>query len=533
MASPPTIATPQPLRTISNFRITRPHLLSSTPSQLSSNRSTPRAITKQSRVQPYPSGNSPLPRSVSRNQHRCASVAICKSASRPGTPTSVPSESERVSSGVESDGYLGETDSRPTSPAPRKAQPLIQSNRMDIHDLLARLTAMEKELVNTKKQICPWLNKPPGKLQGRQTELDTQARLMLRDAFRHPSPQDDSEILAAQGDLAKTLLDIMQQTLDEHRELDDPASPFPERNGLRRLLVKLSRATKTLPTSFSISKVRRCSQDFFRGGGFADIYLAFYDVKRIDVALKRLRHYFNSPDPSKILDAFYREALVWRQLSHPHILPFFGVDDKTFPSAPCMVSPYMSKGNVHDAMAMLYKENRTIPYDRWLLQIAYGLEYLHKEGIVHGDVRGANVLIDDDARCRLSDFGLAFFEDASLASFGSQFGGAARWLAPELLRGDHDLEKPTYACDVFSFARVCIEIYTRVHPFSYIPNHHKVIVRVLHGEHPKRPTADTGRAMSDDLWNLVSRCWSEEPLERPTMSLIVAELASFDGMDQT
>lgn len=90
--------------------------------------------------------------------------------------------------------------------------------------------------------------------------------------------------------------------------------------------------------------------------------------------------------------------------------------------------------------------------------MAAGLDYLHSKEIVHGDIRGPNILVDKDLRIKISDFGLAFFAGASLASFGwRQEGGAARWLAPELLTSEED-KLPDYACDVFSFGRVCMEV---------------------------------------------------------------------------
>ena len=58
----------------------------------------------------------------------------------------------------------------------------------------------------------------------------------------------------------------------------------------------------------------------------------------------------------------------------------------------------------------------------------------------------------------MADFGLAFFAGATPGSFGPNPGGAARWLAPELLETDENKLLPTPSSDVFSFARVCIEV---------------------------------------------------------------------------
>lgn len=86
-----------------------------------------------------------------------------------------------------------------------------------------------------------------------------------------------------------------------------------------------------------------------------------------------------------------------------------------------------------------------------------GLEYLHDLGIVHGDLRGTNVLIDDDWHVRLTDFGLAILADASTQTAGVVAGFIPlAWAAPELV--DESCKRPTFATDVFSFARTCVEV---------------------------------------------------------------------------
>jgi serine/threonine protein kinase len=96
-----------------------------------------------------------------------------------------------------------------------------------------------------------------------------------------------------------------------------------------------------------------------------------------------------------------------------------------------------------------------------LLEIAQGLVYLHSQDIIHGDLRGANILVDDNWHVRLADFGLAVFASATVATGSSHRGGSARWMSPELLSPQScGLEKSqrTFASDVYSFACVCIEV---------------------------------------------------------------------------
>jgi serine/threonine protein kinase len=96
-----------------------------------------------------------------------------------------------------------------------------------------------------------------------------------------------------------------------------------------------------------------------------------------------------------------------------------------------------------------------------LFEIAQGLAYLHSQDIIHGDLRGTNILVDDKGHACLADFGLAVFSNATLANQSSQHGGSVRWMGPELLYpqscGLENFQR-TFANDVYSFACVCIEV---------------------------------------------------------------------------
>ncbi|KAJ7869354.1 kinase-like domain-containing protein, partial [Mycena leptocephala] len=245
-------------------------------------------------------------------------------------------------------------------------------------------------------------------------------------------------------------------------------------------------------------------------GGFADIFLGRY--KEQDVVLKRLRVY--RPEPKKIL---LQEVLTWVHLKHIYVLPFFGLDDQSFEDyPPCIVTPYMRNGTMKD---FVKNQNSTLPdrrVDRLLFETAQGLAYIHSQNIIHGDLRGGNVLIDDGEHAQLAGFGLAIVTDATLGTTSTTQCGPSRWMAPELL--DYQLEfKRTKASDVYAFACLCIEIYTGKQPFRSIQPHIAVILQILDQKRPPRPSGppDGTRAMSDRLWAIVEACWAHKPSDRP------------------
>lgn len=109
---------------------------------------------------------------------------------------------------------------------------------------------------------------------------------------------------------------------------------------------------------------------------------------------------------------FYREALVWKQLKNPFILPFLGVDSEAFPGFMCMVSPWMDHGTIIDylkgyrdypvesivaGLVRLFYHNdphhHSLIFMPKVLEIAHGIQYLHSLNIVHGDLRGVSLFL--------------------------------------------------------------------------------------------------------------------------------------------
>ncbi|KAJ7921478.1 kinase-like domain-containing protein, partial [Mycena leptocephala] len=205
-----------------------------------------------------------------------------------------------------------------------------------------------------------------------------------------------------------------------------------------------------------------------------------------------------------------REALVWKDLDHPHILAFIGIDRDSFPSSLCMVSPWMENGTVVDYIKNYGYAN----VDKLLAEIAQGLGYLHSRNIVHGDLRGANILIDENWSARVADFGLGSFTDATTSIYTSSRAGSIHWMAPELISPEQFGLKfaRTPASDIYAFGCVCLELYTGLPPFSKL-SQTAVLFKIIAGERPGRPSGSP--PMSDVLWRRVTEYWAQSPAERP------------------
>ncbi|KAJ3482587.1 hypothetical protein NLI96_g6879 [Meripilus lineatus] len=238
--------------------------------------------------------------------------------------------------------------------------------------------------------------------------------------------------------------------------------------------MKLCFVSGIVPQALMLKGFVISNGDSVGGGGFADIYKGTY--RQVPVALKRLR-VFQTLEESKrksLRKAFYREALIWHQLDHPHVLSLLGVSEDASGRMLYMVLPWIEYGNVRQLLDQKMRETQfrgpffltTITI--WLLEIAQGLSYLHSEGVVHGDLRGVNILVDSNGKMKLADFGLAVIAEAGESLTATIRGGAFGWLAPELIDPESfglPNTRPTFASDVYSFACVCIELLSCRSPF--------------------------------------------------------------------
>ncbi|KAF7984274.1 hypothetical protein HWV62_16128 [Athelia sp. TMB] len=193
-----------------------------------------------------------------------------------------------------------------------------------------------------------------------------------------------------------------------------------------------------------------------------------------------------------------------------------------------MVSHWMMNGNLDHFI----KESLELGHRLQIAcDVAAGLTYLHSEDIIHGDLTSANVLIDDDGRARLVDFGLssimAEFENTSFIT--STIGGYLRFRALELmppLDGNYEDFMPvlTPACDVYSLGSVALQILTGKLPYHKITEDTMVALVVAQRKQPERPSGKGCEALTDEYWNFIVSCWSNDPNKRHSAEKAQKEL---------
>ncbi|KAJ7779798.1 kinase-like domain-containing protein [Mycena metata] len=283
---------------------------------------------------------------------------------------------------------------------------------------------------------------------------------------------------------------------------------------------KLSEKCNRLPKSLLISGVTQRDEHISFPGGYGDVFKASYQGK--PVALKRMRM-FQDTDQRDI-----RRALVWQRLRNFYIVPLIGIDAESFPPFLCLVSPWMKNGTVLKYLSTLGDHGRQHTVTRLIREIAQGLAFLHDEHVVHGDLRGANILVDDAGHACLTDFGLTIVNDASTAQTKNS-GGCVRWMAPETLDPDTfgvQNRPRTPASDIYAFGCVCLELYTGYPPFHDAHlREPAVIYQVVQGVRPNRPA---GNSIPDYMWNIMQKCWAHNFADRPSILGILLELGLHD-----
>jgi len=274
-------------------------------------------------------------------------------------------------------------------------------------------------------------------------------------------------------------------------------------------------------------------------GQFGDVWKGTFQGQQ--VAIKILRLYVTS-DVSQHVKTILRETLIWRQLRHINVLPFLCLHHPENDSSRLgLVSPWMQNGNLREFLRRVSGENKLRL--SLMLDVADGLDYLHsiQPRIIHGDLKAVNVLVTDEHRACLADFGLSTASDSQVLNLSSvstkHAGGTLRWTSPELLEGVQPIN--TSSSDIYSFACVSYEIFSGLIPLHEIHDH-AVIFQVIRGRRPSRPSicepweiACEDLGLDDETWAIIEDCWKTEPANRPVAKEVGAFLCSKLGRSRS
>ncbi|KAF5817327.1 putative protein kinase TKL-Pl-4 family [Helianthus annuus] len=252
----------------------------------------------------------------------------------------------------------------------------------------------------------------------------------------------------------------------------------------------------------------------FATGRHSRIYRGVY--KQHDVAVKLISQPEEDRDLALMLERqFISEVVLLFRLHHPNIITFFAACKK--PPVFCIINEYLCGGSLR---AFLHQQE---PYSlnpnlvlKLAIDIARGMQYLHSQGIIHRDLKSENLLLGENMRVKVADFGISCLE--SQCGNAKGFTGTYRWMAPEMIKE----KKHTKKIDVYSFAIVMWELLTALTPFDDMTPEQAAFAVCQKNARPPLP-ASCPWAFRE----LINRCWSTNPDKRPGFDEIVEVLEGY------
>ncbi|CAK5276994.1 unnamed protein product [Mycena citricolor] len=241
----------------------------------------------------------------------------------------------------------------------------------------------------------------------------------------------------------------------------------------------------------------------------------------VRVALKLIR-IIDEPHDSAALSSLFQklraESRVWRRLDHKNILPLLNLSEELGPS-PILVYPFCRFGSIGRYLSGSQNVDRL----SLIRGVAAGVSYLHCSGIVHGDLRPSNVLVDSTGKPRLCDFGVGRL--ISEAGFIPRK-RTINYTAPELLATETpegEPAVPTDASDVYSFGILGLFIQSSQTPRRRT---NKVVVdrKALEELAPQREAYQS--LVCDELWRVLEMCWTFDAPLRPNMDFVQEKIRS-------
>jgi serine/threonine protein kinase len=245
-------------------------------------------------------------------------------------------------------------------------------------------------------------------------------------------------------------------------------------------------------------------------GAMGIVYLARDPVIGRMVAIKTIRVSAGSDeeDTQEFRERFVREAQTAGILSHPNIVTIHDIGEDPETQVSFIAMEYIEGKN----LKMLLGEKTKFPYDQVseiVAEVAEALDYAHRKGIIHRDVKPANIIITTDGKVKITDFGIAKIASSNLTTTG-QFLGTPNYMSPEQVSGS----PVDGRSDLFSLGVVLYELLTSRKPFQG-DNLTAISYKIVHEDHtppaelaPEIPLEFNdivGRAMAKDPWNRYQR----------------------------
>lgn len=234
-------------------------------------------------------------------------------------------------------------------------------------------------------------------------------------------------------------------------------------------------------------------------GGVALVYRAYDHERMVYVALKILQQAFIERDD--VIARFMGEWKILHQTKHPHIIAEYGAG--TYQRRPYFALEYISSGSLGSYLIEQHKPLTFGQAAQIMVQMGSALDYAHKQGVIHRDVKPGNILLRSVDNAVLSDFGIARQSAATAMTSLGREPGTPEYMAPEQIRGDVQPASDQYAMGVIAFW-----LLTGKMPFRGDAKYQHI------HEPPPHPSHVNPQQISPELDAIILRALEKDPTAR-------------------